>query len=74
MGQRIFVISKFIKRVDDLNCFHFNGFYKGERISEILIAEGNFDKGEEYILAIDEVSREQGRLIGKLVKYRLLFT
>lgn len=73
MGKRIFVISKFIKKEGAFNRFHFRGFYKGFKIEEILIEQGTFSRDEEYILAIDEISIEKNKLIGKLAKSRLLF-
>lgn len=74
MRKRIFIVSKFKRKANDYNKFHFKGFYQGIAIKEILVQEGSFQKGEEYILAVDEICIEQGSLIVRLVKSRLLFT
>lgn len=74
MNKRIFLISKFEGQKQGLNYFHFNGHYKGWKIKKVLLNEGTFEQGEEYILAIDELKVEGECLYAKLVKFKLLFT
>lgn len=72
MKNRIFILTKFLKVSKKLNEFHFIGFYKGEKINKVYVNGGEFEKGSEYILALDYVRVESNSLYGDLKKVKKL--
>ena len=74
MGKRVYILSKFLGTRGDYNIFHFNGCYRGEKIREIRVIDGNFQNNEEYLLAIEEIEISNRILIGKHLKSKMIFT
>ena len=64
----IFVLSQFKKHRNGFNCFHFIGFYNGEKIKGIRLKCGNFEADEAYLMALDNIVVKDNILYGKLLK------
>ncbi len=70
--KNVLIISRFIKRRNSRNYFHFRGYFKGHKIASIEIAQGEFVLGEDYVLSLGSVKVEGQTLKGKLLASRQL--
>lgn len=73
MKKNIFVVSKFLEVAQNMNKFHFRGYFNGQRVNEILVTGGDFEHGEDYVLALNQVKLKEASLYGVLVKSKRLF-
>lgn len=73
MDKKIYVISRNIGKSGEYFLFHFIGYYNGVRITEIKVKGGEFELGEDYVLAIKQIICLDGILFGELVKSKKLF-
>lgn len=80
MQELILVISRCISKRKSVKgdkcyyCFHFKGFYKGERVKKIhLYLDNQFDmlsKGDDYLLWVMEKRINLETLEVDLIKYK----
>jgi hypothetical protein len=73
MKKRIFVVSRFLKVTNNKNEFHFIGYFNGVRIKRIIVQGGEFDIGEDYVLALNNLRIKESILRGDLEKSKRLF-
>ena len=66
------IISRHLYRKNQLNFFHFKGYFRGEKVQQIAVKGGAFEKGEDYALALTSVTVVDGILMGNLVKNKKL--
>lgn len=61
------------KKVKYLVSFHFKGVYLGQKISHVeLMSDTRLEKGSDYFLFIEVVAIKQEKLLGKLIRYKLI--
>ena len=70
--KKVLIISRYQYKKDELNFFHFKGYFKGEKIAQIAVNGGSFERGEDYALALTSVLVVDGILIGELKKSKKL--
>ncbi len=73
MHNYIYIVSRYLGHKDGVNRFHFIGYFDGVRISRVMVKGGEFEKGEDYVLAISEVQTQDTTLFGVLIKSKKLF-
>jgi hypothetical protein len=73
MKNYIYVLSLCTNKKKDRCEFHFNGFYKGHKISRILVRSQVFEVGEEYLFQLSNMSIEDTKLVGECLKHKKLF-
>jgi len=73
MTKNIFVVSRHLGTSKRKNYFHFIGYFNGVRIQQIIVEGGDFDKGEDYVLALKNIRCEENELYGDLIRCKQLF-
>lgn len=73
MAKKIFVVSRYLGRRNQKNIFHFIGYFNGVRVRKILVDGGQFEHGEDYVLALNNIKCEDNVLVGQLAKSKRLF-
>ena len=73
MEKTVYIVSRYINSNHHDNYFHFVGYFNGVRINKIVVRGGNFELGEDYVLALNKVKCKSSILYGKLVKSKKLF-
>lgn len=71
--KKVLIISRYQNQKNNINFFHFKGYFKGHKITQIAVKGGDFDKGHDYALALNNVVVVDGTLVGNLVKAKKLF-
>lgn len=62
-----------MNELNQSSVFHFIGYFQGKKIKKIMVKGGKFIKGEDYILALTNVSYDKNILYGDLIKCKKLF-
>ena len=71
--KKVYIISTCIKKNQQFSIFHFKGFYRGQRITEVKVLSSHFELNKEYLIKlIDPYVREQ-ILFGSVEKFKILF-
>lgn len=70
--KNVLIISRFIKKRNRRNYFHFRGYFKGHKIVSIELDSGEFVLGEDYVLSLGSVKVEGQTLKGVLLASRQL--
>ncbi|MFT6630777.1 MAG: hypothetical protein ACJAS4_000719 [Bacteriovoracaceae bacterium] len=73
MEKTVYIVSRYINSYHHDHYFHFVGYFNGVRINKIVVRGGNFELGEDYVLALNKVKCKSSILYGKLVKSKKLF-
>ncbi len=73
MMRRVFLVSRYEGLKNKYHQFHFIGFYNGHYIKKVYVNSGNFEKNQDYVLALDVVACNQNSIFAKLVKSKKLF-
>lgn len=73
MQKRIYIISKYLGPRGSGHNFHFKGYYHGAKISTVQVGGGDFIVGEQYILALQEISVRERVLNASLIKSKMIF-
>ena len=71
--QKIILISRFEGKKKGANLFHFIGYFNGIRVKKVKVIGGDFEKGEEYLIGLENCYTEESILIGHLAKYKKIF-
>jgi hypothetical protein len=71
--KNIYLISKFIGVSHGFNKFDFTGYFGGIRIKKILVKGGSFEKNEDYVLLLEEMTNLESTLYSKLIKSKKIF-
>ncbi|MAZ48754.1 MAG: hypothetical protein CME65_09330 [Halobacteriovoraceae bacterium] len=70
--KKVLIISRYLRAKENLNLFHFKGYFHGQRINQIAVKGGKFEKGHDYALALESVVILDKVLVGELVKSKKL--
>lgn len=59
------------KKAKFLVSFHFKGVYLGHKIRLVeLLSDTKLEKGSDYFLFIELLSINQGKLLGRIIRYK----
>ena len=70
--EKVYLISTCICVKKKYSIFHFKGYFKGEKISEVRVNEIDFSVGGEYLMKIYAKGVEKNILFGDIVKVKRL--
>lgn len=76
--KKVYIVSLCLKKLK--NCtepsheFHFKGFYRGVRVERLIVLGGEFEQGNEYLIKAQTLAIEEGALICRANKSRLVFS
>lgn len=70
--KKVLIISRYLRAKENLNLFHFKGYFHGKKINQIAVKGGLFDKDCDYALALESVVVIDEMLVGDLVKSKKL--
>lgn len=73
MKKTVYIVSRFLSAYQHDNYFHFVGYFNGVRINKIVVRGGEFEQGEDYVLALKQVKCKRTTLHGKLIRSKKLF-
>jgi hypothetical protein len=73
MQKRIYIISKYLGPRGPGHNFHFKGYYHGKKVNTVQVGGGDFIIGEQYILALQEISVKERVLNASLIKSKMIF-
>lgn len=71
--QKVFIVSKYLHRKGFYHVFHFTGYFNGTKVREVHVYGGEFEKNEEYAIALHEVKLNGETLNGKLLHQKKLY-
>lgn len=61
------------KKVKYLVSFHFKGGYLGQKISLVeLLSDTKLERGSDYFLYIEVLAIKQEKLIGKIIRFKMI--
>ena len=72
--QKLYLISQCLGFRKNIAIFHFKGFYKGQKIKEIHLFNGeNFILDEKYLIEIQAISIIDQKILGRAKRSKKLF-
>lgn len=71
--KKVYIISTCIKKSSQHSIFHFKGYYRGKRITQIRVLETYFEVNKEYLIKLVNPYVTEEILIGTVEKKKLLF-
>lgn len=70
--QKVLLVSKLLKVKQDKFLFHFIGYFKGERVTKVIVSAGDYKFEKTYVLTLDDYYIKNGSLFGKVISSRVL--
>jgi len=73
--EKVYIVSRCIKENNHHHyLFNFKGFYRGNKIKEIITSGSSFVINEDYLVLLTEIRVRDKVLYGKVIKSKKLFT
>ena len=73
MKEYVYIVSRYLGESASEHKFHFIGYFNGLRIAQVRVKGGQFDVGEDYVLAVKNTKCQKNILYAELVKSKKLF-